>query len=70
MVEVFTLVQASVFCIHLHLPATALNPSSTQNAPGFALFRLFRVRFLIFRTFGRAKFLALLLYILLPNKSH
>ena len=56
MVTVFTLVQTVAFRIRLHLPATALIPSSTWNAPGFALFRLFRVRFCVFRLFGRAKF--------------
>ena len=61
MVMVFTLVQTSSFCIHLHLSATVLIPSSTQNAPGFAFFGSIRVRFLVFCPFGRAKFLALLL---------
>ncbi len=56
MVVVFTLIQASVFCIRLHPSATALIPSSTQNAPGFAFFGLFRVRFCVFRLFGRAEF--------------
>ena len=56
MVVVLTLVQTVAFRIRLHLPATALIPSSTWNAPGFALFRLFRVCFCVFRLFGRAKF--------------
>ena len=64
MVAVFTLVQTSGFCIRLHLSATALISSSTQNAPGFAFFGSIRVRFLVFRTFGRAKFRDLFLYTL------
>ena len=60
-VVVFTLVQTSGFCIRLHLSATALIPSSTQNAPGFAFFGLFRAHFFVFCPFGRAKFLPLLL---------
>ena len=38
--------------------STAVFPSSTQNAPGFALFGLFRVRLALFRCFGAAKFSA------------
>ena len=45
-----------VFSIRSHLFPTVPIPSSTQNAPDFALFGLFRVRFLVFRPFGRAKF--------------
>ena len=61
MVLVFTLVQIAAFCIRLHLSGTVLIPSSTQNAPGFAFFGSIRVRFLIFRSFGRAEFSTLLL---------
>ena len=39
-----------------HSPAPAALPSSTRNAPGFAFFGLFRVRFLFFYPFERAKF--------------
>ena len=53
---VFTLVQTVGCRFRLHPSATALIPSSTQNAPDFAFFGLFRVRFLVFHTFGRAKF--------------
>ena len=42
--------------IRYHLSSPALIPSSTQNAPGFAFFGLFQVRFCVFRSFGRAKF--------------
>ena len=45
-----------VFPIRLHLPLTVLIPSSTQNAPGFALFGRFRVRFAVFTLFFPAKF--------------
>ena len=38
------------------LAFTAVFLSSTQNAPGFALFGLFRVRFSLFRCFWGAKF--------------
>ena len=69
MVEVFTLVQTSGFCIHLHLPATALNPSSTQNAPGFAFFWLNRVRFPLFCCFSGAKFSCWFLCIL-PHSGY
>ena len=44
--------------------STAVFPSSTQNAPGFALFGLFRVRLALFRCFGAAKFLPAFLCIL------
>ena len=44
--------------------STAVFPSSTQNAPGFALFGLFRVRLALFRCFGAAKFLPVFLCIL------
>ena len=48
---------------------TAVFPSSTQNAPGFALFGLFRVRLALFRCFGAAKFLPAFLCIL-PYSGH
>ena len=38
---------------------TAVFPSSTQNAPGFAFFGLFRVRFFHFRCFSERKIFAL-----------
>jgi hypothetical protein len=56
MVMVFTLVQTSFYCTWLHPLSPVPILSSTQNAPGFAFFGLFRVRFLVFHTFGRAKF--------------
>ena len=56
MVLVFTLVRTPGFSIRLHLPLTVLIPSSTQNAPGFALFGRFRVRFSLFRCFLASKF--------------
>ena len=43
---------------------TVLIPSSTQNAPGFAFFWLFRVRFSLFRCFLAAKFSGCFLYTL------
>ena len=43
---------------------TAVFPSSTQNAPGFAFFGLFRARFSLFRCFSAAKFLSWFLCIL------
>ena len=46
----------STVLIHFHLFPTASIPSSTQNAPGFAFFGLFRVRFCVFRPSGRTKF--------------
>ena len=63
-VEVFTLVRTRGFLIWFDPFSTVPIPSSTQNAPGFAFFRLFRVRFCVFRPFGRAKFLAWFLCIL------
>ena len=63
-VEVFTLVRTVGFRIRLHPSSPVPILSSTQNAPGFAFFRLFRVRFCVFRPFGRAKFLAWFLCIL------
>ena len=70
MVVVFALVQTAAFRIRFHLSSPAFIPSSTQNAPGFALFWLFRVRFLVFLSVGRAKFSAWFLCILSLNKSH
>ena len=55
-VEVFTLVQIAAYRIRLYPPSPASIPSSTQNAPGFAFFGSIRVRFLVFHTFGHAKF--------------
>ena len=63
-VEVFTLVRTVGFRIRLHPSSPVPILSSTQNAPGFAFFRLFRVRFCVFRPFGRAKFLGPFLCIL------
>ena len=40
-----------VFLTRLHPSPTAATPSSTQNAPGFAFFELFRVRFALFDLF-------------------
>ena len=42
--------------IRYHLSSPALIPSSTQNAPGFAFFGLFRVRFLFFAAFWPQNF--------------
>ena len=50
------LVRTPGFLIWFYPSPTVLIPSSTRNAPGFALFRLFRVRFCVFHLFGRAKF--------------
>ena len=47
------------FLTRLHPPPTAATPSSTQNAPGFAFFGLFRVRFFHFRCFSGRKIFAL-----------
>ena len=47
--------------------APAAPPSSTRNAPGFALFGRFRVRFSLFPCFSGAKFSALFLCILLHS---
>ena len=52
----FILVRTLGFPIRFYPFPTVPISSSTQNAPGFALFRLFRVRFCVFRFFGRAKF--------------
>ena len=48
---------------------TAVFPSSTQNAPSFAFFGLFRVRFSLFCCFPAAKFLSCFLCIL-PHSVH
>ena len=48
---------------------TSVFLSSTQNAPGFAFFGLFRVRFRIFRRFVVAKFSDWFLCIL-PHSVH
>ena len=58
-----------VFLTRLHPSPTAATPSSTQNAPGFALFGRFRVRFAVFALFCPAKFLVRFLYIL-PYSGH
>ena len=50
------LVRTPGFLIWFYPSPTVLIPSSTRNAPGFALFRLFRVRFCVFHLFGRSKF--------------
>ena len=57
------------FPIRSHLPTTVPIPSSTQNAPGFAFFGLFRVRFRIFCCFAGAKFTGLFLCIL-PHSGY
>ena len=49
------------------LPVPAAPLSSTRNAPGFALFGRFRVRFSLFPCFSGAKFSALFLCILLHS---
>ena len=64
MAMVFTLVQTLCFPTCFHPFPTAATLSSTQNAPGFALFGLFRVRLALFRCFGAAKFLPAFLCIL------
>ena len=64
MVIVFTLVRTPDFLTQLHPPPTAATLSSTQNAPGFAFFGLFRVRFPLFCCFPAAKFLPWFLCIL------
>ena len=52
------------FPIRPHPSSTSPTLSSTRNAPGFALFGLFRVRFSLFRCFSAAKFLSWFLCIL------
>ena len=51
MVMWFTLVQTLAFSIRFYPFSTVLIPSSTQNAPGFAFFGLFWVRFAVFALF-------------------
>ena len=60
----FILVRTLGFLIWFDPFSTVPIPSSTQNAPGFALFGLFRVRFSLFRCFSAAKFLSWFLCIL------
>ena len=67
MVMWFTLVQTLAFSIRFYPSPTVLIPSSTQNAPGFALFGLFRVRFSLFWRFVTAKFPLWFLCILLHS---
>ena len=55
--------------IRLQPVFTAVFPSSTQNAPSFAFFGLFRVRFRIFCCFAGAKFTGLFLCIL-PHSGY
>ena len=69
MVMWFTLVQTLAFSIRFYPFSTVPILSSTQNAPGFAFFGLFRVRFPVFRSFGRAKFRDLFLCTL-PHSVH
>ena len=69
MVLWFTLVRTLGFLIWFDPFSTVPIPSSTQNAPGFAFFGLFRVRFPVFRSFGRAKFRDLFLCTL-PHSVH
>ena len=63
----FTLVRTPGFPIRSHLFATVPIPSSTQNAPGFAFFGLFRMRFSLFCWFTGAKFSGWFLCILLHS---
>ena len=59
-------------CWFLYLVLSVSNrshPPNTQNAPGFAFFGLFRVRFSLFRCFWGAKFLPALLCIL-PHSGY
>ena len=51
MAMVFTLVRTPGFLTRLHPFPTAATLSSTQNAPGFAFFGRFRVRFAVFALF-------------------
>ena len=64
MVLVFIWVRTPGFLTRFYPFPTVLILSSTQNAPGFALFGLFRVRLALFRCFGAAKFLPVFLCIL------
>ena len=56
MVLVFIWVRTPGFLTRFYPFPTVLIPSSTRNAPGFAFFGLFRVRFRIFCCFAGAKF--------------
>ena len=56
-----------LYSILSHPSPTAATPSSTQNAPGFALFGRFRVRFSLFCCFPAAKFLPWFLCTLLHS---
>ena len=67
MVLVFTLVRTLVFLIWFYPFSIVPIPSSTQNAPGFALFGRFRVRFSLFCCFLAAKFLPWFLCTLLHS---
>ena len=67
MVLVFTLVRTLVFLIWFYPFSIVPIPSSTQNAPGFALFGRFRVRFSLFCCFPAAKFLPWFLCTLLHS---
>ena len=69
MAMVFTLVRTSGFLIWFYPSSTVLIPSSTRNAPGFALFGRFRVRFPLFPCFLDAKFSCRFLCIL-PHSSY
>ena len=69
MVLVFTLVQSPAFRTWFDPFSPAPIPSSTQNAPGFAFFGLFRVRFSLFCCFLAAKFLPAFLCIL-PHSGY
>ena len=57
----FVLVRTPGFLIWFYPFSTVPIPSSTQNAPGFAFFGFFRVRFSLFCWFTGAKFLVLFL---------
>ena len=67
MVMWFTLVQTLAFSIRFYPFSTVLIPSSTQNAPSFAFFGLFRMRFSLFCWFTGAKFSGWFLCILLHS---
>ena len=69
MVVVLTLVQTVGFRIRLRLSATALIPSSTQNAPDFGCFRLKSGAFRYFFLFWPTKFLRWFLCIL-PHSGY
>ena len=69
MVLVFIWVRTPGFLTRFYPFPTVLIPSSTRNAPSFAFFGLFRVRFRIFCCFAGAKFTGLFLYIL-PHSAH